>query len=479
MKQKRVVFLLTRGHNEDMKSAVVHIQGERASYLAVVLLLPALIFGYYPLLTFGKISGFNIDLSFLYLICSLVLLVSTPYLSRSYKMLLPSISLRVLFGFMAVSTLSIAWSENVVRGIATAGFGWMLFLIVCVVALHTKQVSKHWPQVRSLLLVSLLVVVLAASWQILGDALGVSSAYTLLSKPYDGSLFGIARPVGFSLEPQFLGSLLIAPFSWVAWQLLNKKESRALHIMLLTVLTTLLVLTISRGALLAATISLLILFVSSTALWKSKTGVISIVALGVLAAFVVTFSTASLRQSDSISGYQSVRGVAQQLSFGIVNLPPEASEAPVEAQPTRSEPTPQLRPSAYVASSTTGRLSTYQKAIDTWLQNPFTFFFGTGLGAFGANVNAENQSAVVNNYYLETLSETGIVGFSLFISFIGVVCIGAYRSRQWLLLAVLVGYIVQLNFFSGNANSIHIWVLLGIVIGTVLHARQQSSTSVK
>ena len=73
----------------------------------------------------------------------------------------------------------------------------------------------------------------------------------------------------------------------------------------------------------------------------------------------------------------------------------------------------------------------------TWLQNKF---FGGGLKSFRFNCPKVfvNCNAHPHNYYLEILSDLGIVGFLMIISFVFLVCKESYFSRKIIVLPFLL-----------------------------------------
>jgi O-antigen ligase len=125
-----------------------------------------------------------------------------------------------------------------------------------------------------------------------------------------------------------------------------------------------------------------------------------------------------------------------------------------------------------------GRLQAFGQAIEAWETRPLT---GIGLGNFGPYIKyypVETPPSgwdIVNNEYLETLAETGLLGLASLFLVLAVVLLRSYsaykRSDNEYLRAVLVGLtaafvaiFTQYNFFS-TLYIIHIWVLLGLIVG--------------
>jgi hypothetical protein len=429
------------------------------SFFFLVAVLVGLVFSYYPLLSLGQLSGVNIDISLLYIFSILSIVVSAPLVVRSLPDLWTHTAWKVGVGFASFTSLSILWSPNIFRATLTAIFLWVMIALASLVIIHSTSLAKKRVAILKWVALSFAMMALLAGWQLIGDALGVLSTYTLLTDNYRGDVFGFARPTGFALEPQFFGSLLIAPLAWLSWKYLKDTRDTRLTPALIGI-GTLLILSLSRGALIASLITLVILMISVR---PQKNRVISLVGYGLcslLLALSTIYGLASLRQSDTISGYQAVKGSVQHLSLGTIALPNVTS--PKQTRTSTQKATPSSPAPNYIPASTTSRLSMSERALQLWQKDVPTFFFGVGIGGFGASIDKDAPGQVVNNYYFETIAELGIIGFGLFVSFLGSIVYVLIKRKQWLLFAILSGYLLQLCFFSGNANIIHVWIVLGL-----------------
>jgi O-antigen ligase len=137
-----------------------------------------------------------------------------------------------------------------------------------------------------------------------------------------------------------------------------------------------------------------------------------------------------------------------------------------------------LRDFELSSESIFGRLRSFGQAIEVWRGSPL---FGVGLGGFGPATGGEISTgyAIVNNQFLETLAETGLVGLIVFmlliLSIVAVFLkiiskINFLQGNQQFLPNLLVGLVAafgaifaQYNFFSTFAI-IHIWVLVGLIV---------------
>lgn len=108
----------------------------------------------------------------------------------------------------------------------------------------------------------------------------------------------------------------------------------------------------------------------------------------------------------------------------------------------------------------------------TWLQNKF---FGGGLKSFRFNCPKVfiNCNAHPHNYYLEILSDLGIVGFLIIISFFFLVLRESYYSKKIIVLPfllILFGELFPLKTtgsFFGTANSTFIFLQISLIISVL------------
>ncbi|MCL6611470.1 MAG: O-antigen ligase family protein [Peptococcaceae bacterium] len=132
---------------------------------------------------------------------------------------------------------------------------------------------------------------------------------------------------------------------------------------------------------------------------------------------------------------------------------------------------------AYLASSQrAGRLALWQAALDRFRQDPL---FGTGFGSFGGAVAARRVpgSFYVDNFYLKTLAESGIIGLAALVWILGSALrcgYAAYKkiSRGGLkimaaaILSALLGVAAHNgveNIFEVPMMATYFWLLAGIL----------------
>jgi hypothetical protein len=129
-----------------------------------------------------------------------------------------------------------------------------------------------------------------------------------------------------------------------------------------------------------------------------------------------------------------------------------------------------------------------KEALAIWSANIQTILFGVGTGGFGAALHDKNPAytsqSIVNNQYIEVLTELGVVGLLAFISLLLFPMYRLFRLHQWALLAILGALYSQWLFFSGNINVPHLWVILAVAYAfpylyTSTHEYRNSSQSIR
>lgn len=436
----------------------------------MIVLLP---FSYHPLVSFGQVAGVHIDGSLLYVTASIATLASLSIIWTYRRELSRNTSFILLTLFLIYGIVSVLWSENTFRSIITVGFfGLLVILVASTAAQWPNIIRRHARNIYILTASTISLSLIWALWQVLGDAIGVSNSLTLLPPNYQSTVFGVARPTGFALEPQFFASILLVPLLWLAWQHLTlPKPDKNTSIFLaggFIATASILLLTLSRGGIYAALLGLIIVVILKRPEAKRLLSLALYLFISIIVSATIIFVAASINQRDTTSGYTSLSKSLNQLSLGTLSLPvPAKSESPRHTVPPAKRPT-----NGYVASSTESRTSMSRQAISLWAQNPRSILLGVGIGSFGASLHAANSAfpigSVVNNYYLELLVETGIIGLGLFIAFVVSLIYSLLKRRHYFLVALLAGLLMQLSFFSGNANIIHLWVIVGIAIAALI-----------
>ena len=385
--------------------------------------------------------------------------------------------------FPLFATLSICWSLNPLRGLLTVGVMWLLFFaVISFWELRENLDAKFWKIFWRWFFGSALFVCAWCVVQCILDVNGVSQEASLLCDGCVSQMFGFPHPNGFSIEPQFMGNLLIAPvFVSLYFSCKNKK-----YLWLFFIFAATLFLTFSRGAIYACVVGLIFLFSFAIARAKKsdvkKVFLNTLKALGVfMLAFLFTLNLQGILAASSPTSDTYADGVAKvlnHLSLGIVDVRGgentlEGTSEPVENSITsveNSEEKTEAVFDGYVVESTDTRVRLSKAALEVWKKDFKTVAFGVGMGGAGQalynNGFSPAPKEIVQNEYIEVLLETGLIGVSLFILMIILVIKTVLKNRRsaGLILSLIVAYAVTLLFFSGLPNALQVVLLSGLLV---------------
>jgi len=148
----------------------------------------------------------------------------------------------------------------------------------------------------------------------------------------------------------------------------------------------------------------------------------------------------------------------------------------VAIAPVRDRFTSLFNPEYMAKSMSDGRLGRWIRAYDVLRENPL---FGLGPGQYGGATAARYfRASYVDNYYVKTMAEMGLVGLAVFLWWLATILLGCYRawrashgSREGLLLAGLFGALLVLSLQNGVENifevpylTCYFWFLAGALI---------------
>lgn len=405
-----------------------------------------------------------------------------------------------LFPFFA--TASILWSANPLRALLTAGLIWLVFFTIFAL-LHLLPALGLPFRFRTKFLTAFFIstaVICALCWlQSILDLAGLSRDQTLLCLGCTYHSFGFPHPSGLAIEPQFMGNLLLAPTLAALYLLVfhhprhsssartQKNPSftlscRQFRLILAAacLFSATLFLTFSRGAIYAYAVALVALAIFALVRHTFRPSLLLIPIATFLAVLGVqgTFAALSPTSETFLTG---VTKSIHHLSLGLIDLRPTASDpAPEISDPAAnseaSEATPDSSTDAifdgYVPESTNVRLSLSSTALRTWIHSPWTIFFGVGLGGAGTAMHSlypdlvTSPKEIVQNQFISLLLELGLIGvlllaFTFYLAFFSRYGRPRLRSHPALplLVALLLAYLVTLNFFAGLPNALHIYLL--------------------
>jgi O-antigen ligase len=394
---------------------------------AFLLLGILLFFPYQPLIYLGMQSGANLEISVLHIGLCIFCALSVQKLWKNRQKLVQNRAAQLLALFLLFNALSLLWTPNKLRGVLATGI--IVVIFTTFLSILTLNLRKLWKTFIKILTITAFFSSLFALFQILADKIGVSPALTLLPENYRSDLFGVARPTAFFQEPQFFANLLLLPILHSLNAAINGKNPKR-NWTVAIFLTSILFLTLSRGAILALSAGVLFLLIINFQKIKRFLWLLPVI-------LIAGISTLTLLSPK----------IANQLSLGL------------------------LGNSGYVAASTDERMAMNEMAIKTITKSPPNFLFGTGIGGTGRSYQAAfgcPESCINFNQYLDIFVETGLLGFSLFLLLLFQLLKSLWRQNKSLL-AILLAFLVQWLFFAGYPNSLPAFIILTILAGMVLY----------
>jgi putative inorganic carbon (HCO3(-)) transporter len=362
-----------------------------------------------PLTYYGAIEvGFTIKLSEIVMISAFVIWIGSKIARRDFTWRRTPLDVPLL-GFWVVAGLSLTNAINLERGIA-----WWLWLSSYIFAAYylIVNVVRDEKQVRGLLKTYVLVAVLVSAFaliQYFANWLGVESIIRpIFSK---SSSIGYPRPHATLLEPLYFGFYLLVPAIFTAVSFLSRKQlffKLRTEGALLWLSATILVATLSRGAVIAFGGALTILILGYLGLRFLNPQSF----LKVFAPLWKRFALFLVIIFLAFPTFLALNGIGLYLeqTFGTPRSPKRIS---LEDR----------------TSSGTPRYIAWVKAWNILKDNPF---LGVGFGNYGPQQigisegisGPGNGFAIVNNEPLEVAAETGIFGL---LSYLGFNAVFAWR----------------------------------------------------
>lgn len=414
----------------------------------------ALWFSYQPLMRFGQdtTTYYEVSIALLYVLA--LALVGLPNIWQARRLLIRDRAVQLTGSFVGLSFVTLFWTPNLTRGILTLGLIGLLYLVFLAAVAEWKRLKKLLPDIATVLVASAVVMSVLALLQVVAG-IWLPSSETLLCAGCVADQFGFVRPNGFAIEPQFLGSLLVAPLLVLLHAFLRGKRG-VQYLMAFIIISIALILTLSRGAIFAFGIGALLLFVLEARNIKQVVEPCLAIAGALALALLIQGTTAAVNPNVETSFYRAVTTSLNQLSLGLVKLPvvTTMTDSVLGNAPVFN---------GYVEESTKTRLSLSQFALRTWTSSPARMVFGVGLGGSGVAIhesfpNEIDSREIIQNEYVEILLEYGLVGLGLFVAALIGFVRGTWEAKwAW---AFLAAYAVQWVFFSGYPNALHVYLAL-------------------
>lgn len=443
------------------------------------LLAPIFIwFSYLPRISLGGDSTMNYELSLTLIYVVVLALVGLSTIWYHRRLLVKSKHIWILTAFLLWSLLSIIWSPNRLRGILTGGILGLIYLIFLAAWADRGHLRQLLPTLAKLLVGSAVVACLLAIAQMVVGTYIQSRDVTSLCAGCVAGQFGFVRPNLFAIEPQFFGNLLLAPVLITYYYLITHRRDWQSSLVFVLLLTTL-GLTLSRGAIYACAVGMLVMWLAVKRRWVAKLMTIDLILVAVIACLAIQGGLAAASPVYNETFWGAVTKSVDHLTLGIIDLRPKQSEpndngvnqealdSPADTSLSSDEQQPAY--DGYVAESTDVRVNLTKTALTAWSsQDWFHRLAGTGLGSSGV-VMAEQTGSnypkeIVQNEYVEILLERGVVGLVLFLAAIASTFHKPRRRNMTWVWSILVAYLVQWCFFSGLPNALHIYLVTSILL---------------
>ncbi len=442
-------------------------------YRALIYILPGILFfSYFPVIKIGANESMNFEFSLplFWLIvfdaAAFVLLVQKKKILEVFK------GWRFLL-FPLFVTLSVVWSENIVRGVLTAGVMWLICFAMFALWILREEVKdeKFSRNFWKWFFGASLVMCLWCFLQCILDVVGVSREYTLMCAGCTSYSFGFPHPNGFAVEPQFMGNLLLAPTIVSGWMMIKQQKKYLVWMFLCFVAT--LFLTFSRGAIYAFTVAIIFMSVMMVVKEKKKRKKtikrVSLTLLTTVIAFIFTLNLQGIfaQVGPTNDTYKSgVAKVLNHLSLGIIDIREQKVEVEDELS-EKSEITADENEAifdGYVEESTEIRKMLTRNALSVWRSDFKTILVGVGLGGAGQAMYKAgligSPKEIVQNQYASLLLEIGVVGILLLIYTVILLLRAIIKMPMAAVILTLgVAYGITLVFFAGLPNALHIYLL--------------------
>ncbi len=466
----------------------------------LILCLPACLFlAAFPQLRIGQTTSMNLEISLpeIWLVCFPVAsLLNLPKIWQKYrqKFLCSAI-------FPAYATLSVLWSTNPLRAFLTAVLIWLIWFSIWNLVLTFRRSSALYRQKFQTVFLATSALFAGVCWlQCILDLAGFGRDTSLLCLGCTSATFGFPHPNGLTLEPQFMGNLLLAPAFFTLTRYLQATETpaRRSYLALFAFFSATLFLTFSRGAIYAFLVGVVFQLVlhlyQNRTVGKIKFGSSFLTICVIIISFMFTLTTQGIMAALGPTSDDFISGATKSLhhlTLGRLDLRPEALKNPLPAPLGDDLPEtgtdgsmPQYAPesgsesvtqavfSGYIAESTDIRVNLTNYAFDRWNDSPQSIFFGTGLGSAGTSLYHKfpeqlgTAKEIVQNQYASLLLELGIFGYLA-------LAIGLFPFVKKIT-GLELAYLCTLGFFSGLPNAFHLYLLPPVIHSCDSQSRQKS-----
>ena len=424
-------------------------------------------FSYWPNISFGSDSTMNYELSIVLIYAVILALVGLPDIWQHRRILIKSKHAVALLLFLVWSGVAVIWSPNPRRGVLTEGILGVICLIFWTAWVKRTDLHKVLPVIWKILMASSLTVCGLALLQMIAGTFIESRDVTGLCAGCVAGQFGFVRPNLFAIEPQFLGNMLLAPALMATYGFM-KKRSIGRGLTLLALLTTL-GLTLSRGAIYACFMGIVVMWVVAKGHWLNKLAVAGVMTASVVVCLAIQGALAAINPHINETFVGAVTKSINHLSMGIIDVRPTGGDQSQSIVSDDAEGNEEPVYDGYVAESTDVRVNLTKTALSAWVDSsPIQKMTGFGLGSSGtvmAEYTGSNyEKEIVQNEYVEILLERGLVGLVLFMAVIASTFDKLNKSKNRWAWSIIAAYAVQWCFFSGLPNAIHIYLIATLLL---------------
>lgn len=523
--------------------------------LLLILFPVVLFFSYYPVIRLGSDGAMYYELSLPLIWLVLFDLVGAGILIQRRKLFTGFRKWWIWLLLPVYLTLTVFWSENRMRGALTAGMMWAVVVAIYIlISLRRKFNEEFRVRFWKVFFVGTLVICVWCVVQCALDLAGILREYSLMCLGCTYRSFGFPHPNGFAVEPQFMGNLLLAPTLIAAWLLMRRQSKRNLErkssrgdnfdnrsvgahtklqfrdslrdccqnhsgsdflgskflLLCFFVITVVLFLTFSRGAIYAFVVALIFM----TMVWRPKQlprdtlkgarpslrSRVKCFRAPVTVWIIIIIATVSALNLQGIMAavsptndtyFSGVAKVLNHLSLGIIDIRGNGEvsektqalesgkiegndensgeigvEKPVEnlVDNTVDKSENEADYDGYVEESTATRMQLSRVALELWSKDIRTMLFGVGLGGAGQalynNGLIDWPKEIVQNEYVSLLLETGLVGIMLLVMVLILIVRTLLKIPYGgMVFALIVAYGISLVFFAGLPNALHIYLM--------------------
>ncbi|MFA5069680.1 MAG: O-antigen ligase family protein [Patescibacteria group bacterium] len=404
-----------------------------------------------------EVSSFTLKINHLFGLITIVAWFLTMLIKKEVRFKKMPIIVPLLL-FLLINLLSFTQAANLMRA-ATVFLFTLLAILIGLTAANLIDTKEKLKRTVIVLFLSAFLVTVFGLFQFAGDLSGLPPSITGLRDLYTKEVFGFPRVHSTALEPLYFANYLLIPLC-LALSLLfgrSKKIKWFWLLMLIILGLTNFILALSRAAYIALVFSLIILlFFHFRNLFSLKRIIYALVViLAVYFLFVRIFHL-----TGDFSLY------FEKFSTQVTGI--------------------------FTGASYTDRADTINQAWALFKTHPY---LGVGTGNFGpevawyALVTPEKGWLIVNNEFLEILTETGIFGLLAFFAWLAVLFIRSFqavrRAKDAFLKAVMIGLsaafigvIIQYQTFS-ILYIIHVWFLFGLMMAVMNLIDQENSDKIK